>query len=514
MILSMFFVSYLDFSSTDKSRVYYKRAPASASDLERDIDKVYSEVSNPTFFNRSNCESYISEVTDFLLTKGSQTYLPQSKEEYNLLVQRSHQIVEKIFFLRLKLHERITEMSAKENLGKACVIQSRKAFRYARFLEEFITEIAVSKSEQKSTQVFDERDFSEAKYQLHINPKYDNIEFKTGDIFLVRATSFVSETIARVGDEDGQFSHVAIIYVDNGVPYVMESLIESGVGIKKLDDWRKNGHHVRNILFRMKDQKLAAEAAENLYHVIKERKANKVPIPYDFKMKSDEHTEIFCAEILQWALDMVTDGHSPIPRYKTEFHKFANHRFLEGLTVKETSTFSPNDLEVDPNVEIVAEWRNYKGTRLRRVQDVVLTAMMSWMVDKNYILKGSLRSVAMTNIAWVARKLFGFKKDQIPPNMPYGFLKTFIKLEKVSMILENYLSDLEQEYFEKTGYSMDYATMLAEMEKLRVKDCQTYIQRENEWEESIQEGSFSPTSSPRPLFHRIFNTKNGMNCAK
>lgn len=511
----MFFVSYFDFTGSSRS-IDYKRSPASASDLEKDIDKVYMEVSNPNFFNEKSCVSYLSTVTDFLLVKGTQTYIPRSKSDYAMLTQRSHQIVEKIFYLRLKLRERFSAMSKDSVVSEECVNLVRKSFRYARFLEEFVTEIGVGannmKEEEKSTHVFDEHDFSETKYQLYLNPKYDRLEFKAGDILITRASSFVSATIARVGDEDGQFSHAAIIHIEDGVPYILESLIESGVGIVPLSEWRKH-HHVRTVLFRPKDHDLAARAAENLYNVVKERLKNNNPVPYDFTMNTNEHSEIFCAEIVQWAFDMVTGGKSGMPKYLTSFDKLKNHRFLERLTIKEKKTFSPNDLEVEPTIEVVAEWRNYEETRMRRIQDVVLTSMMKWMSERNYILKNSLRSFSMTNIAWIGRKLIGFKKDQIPPNMPYGFLRTFIRLEKVSQVLENYLSGLEEEYFEKRGYSMDYGTMLAEMEKLRKQDCAAYIARDREWSESISSGDYTPLNSPKPLFHNIFNTKKGTKCS-
>ncbi len=508
MCLSVFFISYFDFSYGSQPKNEYKRAPASASSLEKDIDKVYMEVSNPDIFNEKNCVPYLTEITDFLLVKGSQTYLPQSKDDYAVLLERSHKIVQKIFYLRLKLRERFIDMSSEKDVDKQCVNLVRKSFRYARFLEEFITEIGVKTiAANKSTHLFDAQDFSDTKYQLYLNPKYEELEFMSGDILMVRASSFVSATIARIGDEDGQFSHAAMIYVDGGVPYVIESLIESGVGIMALSEWRKS-HHVRTVLFRSQDHGLASRAAEKLYEVSKERVANKKPVPYDFTMNTQEHSEIFCAEIIQWAFDMVTDGKSLIPRYETEFQLFAKHPFLKQLTIDVSKTFSPNDLEVEPTIELVAEWRNFEGTRLRRVQDVVLTSMMSWMSDKNYILKGTSRSFTMTNIAWVGRKLFGFKKDQIPPNMPYGFLKTFMKLEKVSNTLETYLSDLEEEFFEKTGYSMDYATMLIVMEKLRIEDCRTFQIREQEWEDSLHSGELVPALSRKSLFHHMFNTKN------
>ncbi len=512
-LFSLTFFLYLDHHLPQKnSAVTYERAPASASLFEKDVDRVYAEIKDVKIFNRDTCEDYLTDITDFLLTKGAQTYLPATEQENNLLLGRAEQIVQKIFYIRLLLKERFDEFNETGEVNKGCVNKVRAAFRYARFLEEFITEMYVTKNKQdKSTHVFDPRDLSQGKMQLMLNPKFAKVEFKTGDILMVRAMSFVSATIARVGDEDGQFSHAAMIYVDNGTPYVIESLIESGVGITPLKEWRA-GHHARTVLYRMKDRELAVRAATKLYEVVKKRLAEGNPVPYDFKMKTDQHDEIFCAEIVQWALDMVTDGHSPIPHYMTEFNEFRNHNFLYQLTIDEVKTFSPNDLEVEPAVEVVAEWRNYEATRLRRVQDVVLVSILDWMVKKGYVLKSTARSMSMSHIAWIGRKLFGFKKDQIPPNMPYGFLKTFIKLEKVSNVLETYLSDLEEEYFVKTGHSMDYKTMREAMEKLRIEDCKTYIRREREWQENVHRGNFEPPRTHKSLFHNMFNTPKRLNC--
>lgn len=479
--------------------------------FEKDIDKIYKELKYKSTFNTGNCDAYITQITDFLLFKGGKAYLPFNKSDYITLQKRSSIIIGKLFSLRLLLREKLKEFYQQGKISKTCVDKIRKAFRYSRFIEEFITEIAINM--QTPPPVADPLDFSQQKYQFYLNPKYKNFNFKSGDILLVRTSSFVSAVIARIGDEDGQFSHAAMIYVDeSGKIKVIEALIESGTIITPYDEWRKTNNHSRALLFRHDNEALAKKAALKLYNTIQKRQASKDFIPYDFTMNDSDSNQIFCAELVQYAFELA--GDDQIPTFRTSFKTFQNHTFLNELTISAEDAFAPGDLEVEPSINLVAEWRNYDATRLSRLQDVIQTKILYWMSDKHYYLKGTFRSFVGTTVGLTGRKLFGLNSDKIPTNMPFGFMENIIKLHDLSDILEKYLQELETEYFKKYGHSMGYISMMKEMEALRIEDCQSYINRSEEMIQKLYDIDTlsEPYESPKPIFHNLFNTKNGLEC--
>ena len=491
----------------------YESKHVSVYTFEKEIDKIYTDISNNHTFNANNCNTYIDNITHFLLIQSGERFLPLSEQDFTRLEKRGGIILQKLFLLRLQLRKKFKEFYIQGRVTPACVVKVRMAFRYSRFIEEFITEILINMAQEPIRA--NQKNFSQQKYQFYLNPKYKSFHVKSGDILLVRSSIFVSAVISRVGDEDGQFSHGAMIYVDSkGKAYVMEALIKSGTIITPYEEWRsKISHHSRALLLRHNDEVLAKKSALSIYKVINDRLATKNLIPYDFAMNDSDNREIFCAELIQYAFKLGGDHH--IPTFHTSLKSFHNHTFLNELSIIKEDVFAPGDLEIEPNVNLVAEWRNYDLTRQTRRQDVVQTKILYWMSEKNYYLKNTFKSIFGTNLALLASKI-GFKRDIIPLNMPYGFINNIIKLNDLNSILEDYLLELEKKYLKAHGHSMDYLTMMKEMEKLRKKDCESFISREKEIQEKLYdiETLSEPYQSSKPIFHDHFNTKNGFDCNK
>ncbi len=488
-----------------------KSKHVSIKHFEKSIDRVYKAINQKYVFNANNCDQYISEITDFLLLKGGRAYLPLTKNDKKILQTRAHIIVTKLFYLRLRLRDKLKEFYKEGKLSENCVSEIRKAFRYTRFMEELITEIGIDMNQQSPTA--NHRDLSQQKFQFYLNPKYNNFHIKSGDILLVRASSFVSAIIARIGDDDGQYSHGAMIYInDKGKIYVIEALISKGLVIVPYEEWRENNHHARTLLFRHDNEKLAKIASQKLHDSIQGRwKVNDLML-YDFQMNDSDSKQFFCSEVVQHAF--VLAGDDTMPTFKTSFKAFQNHSFLNELTIGVDEAFAPSDLEVEPHINLVAEWRNYDATKNARIEDVIETKILYWMSSKGYYLKGTFRSSFGTSIGLLGRHLFGLNSDKIPSNMPYGFMENIIKFSDLNEILKEYLTALEDEYFKKYGHSMDYLTMMQQMESLRVRDCQAYIERKEEMKQKIYdiESLAEPYVSPKPMFHDIFNTKNEFDC--
>jgi len=482
--------------------------------FEKDIDHVYKEISQKKLFNANTCERYITKITHFLLVESGKRYLPLKQKDFRRIEKRGDIIVEKLFLLRLRLRKKLKEFYLQGKITPGCVKKMRMAFRYSRFMEEFITEIRVKMS-IKSLKA-NPRDFSQQKYQFYLNPKYKDFKFKSGDIMLVRTSSFISAVIARIGDDDGQFSHAAMIYVDEkGKVMIMEALIEAGTVITPYEEWRKINNHSRAILFRHDNEILAKKAALKLYKVIEKRQISNDLIPYDFAMNDSDSNEIYCAELIEYAFKLAGDRH--IPTFRTSFKAFYSHPFLNELTISTESAFAPSDLEVEPYLNLVAEWRNYDISRLSRIEDVIQTKVLYWMSHDHYYLKGTLRSSVGTTVGLLGRKLFGLNSDMVPLNMPYGFMENIIKLHDLSDILEKHLLEKEMVYFKKHGHSMDYLMMMEVLEKFRMEDCERYIARKKEMKNRIMyhiDDWEKPYKGVDPLFHSIFNIENRMECNK
>ncbi len=483
----------------------------SIQDFEKSIDNIYQNINNKKIFNARNCQEYIADIANFLLLKGDERYLPLNKKDFKTLEQRGDVIVIKLFLLRLRLREKLKKLYFRGEITSDCAKKIRMAFRYSRFIEEFITETLVAMDMEPVKA--DPRNFSRHKRQFFLNPKYKNFQFKSGDIFIVRTSNFVSAIVSRIGDEDGQFSHAAMLYIDNkGEKQIIEAMHGEGVLIVPFDEWRKNDHHMRIALFRYRDEKLAKNAAQKLYAYIHHRWRSEGPILYDFKMAPGVD-EFYCSELVQYAFRL--GGESRIPVFSTSLHALANHTFLHDLTIEATEVFAPCDIEIEPLVDLVAEWRNYDMTRSARIGDIVQTKVLSWMSSRNYQLKRTLKGSVVASMGIIARRYFGLNRSNLPVKIPYSFVENTVRLYDVNKVLEKYLRNKEQEYFEEHNHSMDYLIMMEVLEKFRAEDCERYIERRKEMNDRIlfNFGEWGqPYKTADPLFHMLFNTKNELEC--
>ena len=479
----------------------------SIREFEKSIDRIYREIGQKKYFNAKNCDRYIGSICRFIYSDGESRYLPLTQRDRRRLLERADIILKKMFLLRIRLREKLKYFYRQKNLSKSCLGRIRMAFRYSRFTEEYLTELLVELKGRAGSA--NRLDFSHDEYQLYINPDYGRLQFKSGDILMIRSSSYISAVIARMGDEDGQFSHAAMIYVDReGEVYVMESLIEEGTVISPFDEWRKKNHHARAVLFRYHDEREGRSVAERLHRYIELRLKSGEGIPYDFHMNDKNSSEIYCAELIEFAFRHAQV--ETIPAFKSSYRKLAGHPFLDELTIHSYEGFAPSDLEVEPHLDLVAEWRNYDETDAARMEDAIQTKVLYWMSDMDYRLKRTPESFLLANIGLFARKALGIGKDLIPTNMPEGFFENIIKLYDLNRILERYLSRHNSEYEKKHGYPMDYRTMMSVLEKLRADDCRRYRSEQGYLRKSLTE--LGDSQAPPSLFHSLFNVENGLEC--
>jgi hypothetical protein len=478
--------------------------------FEADLQRVSTEIANPRFFNARTCADYVSRNTAFLYEYGAKSYLPVTSADRDALFQRAPAIVYSLFELRLNLRERLRSFHLAGQLELDCLDAIRRALRYARYVDELIAEWWWRRSATGTAPAQEAMNYSlafdGAAPALLINPKYTDIDIRSGDIFLTRSPTFISATIARIGDEDGQFSHAAIAHVDSdGDITVLEAVVEGGVLIRPWNEWvAKTG--ARAVLLRHRDQQAAKAAADWVSLWAKER-VDAGSVPYDFSMDYDDDSELFCLELVRLAYLESSGGSVAVPMYPSSLRLLLDSPFLKALGVSDRELFTPSDLEVDPSLEVVAEWRNLDLTPETRLRDAALSSIFHWMNEYDYrlTLKGGLQVAA--GFVWEYLIPRGYFASSVPPNLPKGFLQVTLGMSSVIRFLEDAVSPKVKESHETSGFGIDFRALSDAFEAYRVADCHVHRERRS-WESDrgfLDENRYEPR---RSTLHRYLDVRD------
>lgn len=205
------------------------------------------------------------------------------------------------------------------------------------------------------------------------------VTLHSGDILVSRGGYPTSALIARGNDYPGNFSHIALVHVDSAsrAITVVEAHIELGVAITTADGYLAD-KKLRVMVLRPRAELPALVADPLLPHkaatAMLER-ARREHIPYDFTMDYTDASKLFCSEVASQAyrdrgLTLWT-GISTIARPGLR-------RWLASFGVQRFETQEPSDLEYDPQLHVVAEWRD--STAL--VEDHVDNAVTDVMLER------------------------------------------------------------------------------------------------------------------------------------
>ena len=207
--------------------------------------------------------------------------------------------------------------------------------------------------------------------------KRGDVVLHSGDILVSRGGAPTSALIARGNDYPGNFSHIAFLYVDEetGTPSIIEAHIEQGVVISSLEEYLKDVK-LRIMVLRLrsdyplliKDPLIPHRAAKMAYD-----EARKQHIPYDFVMDFNEPSKRFCSEVASHAYasfgvtiwNIITTMSSP-----------GVVDWLAGFGVRHFETQAPSDLEYDPQLVVVAEWRDMEALWDDHVDNAIVEAML------------------------------------------------------------------------------------------------------------------------------------------
>jgi hypothetical protein len=203
------------------------------------------------------------------------------------------------------------------------------------------------------------------------------IEVHSGDLLVSRGGAEVSALISRGNDYPGNFSHVALIYVDSAsnTPYLIEAHIEKGVAVSSVAQYVKD-KKLRFMVLRLRSDlpvmqsnpMLPQQAAKAVYDEGLSRH-----IPYDFKMNFYDSKAMFCSEVASYAYkrkgiqlwqNISTISSQGVVNW---LHDFGVENFV---------TQMPSDLEYDPQLSVVAEWRDPETLYKDHIDNAVMDALL------------------------------------------------------------------------------------------------------------------------------------------
>ena len=203
------------------------------------------------------------------------------------------------------------------------------------------------------------------------------VTIHSGDILVSRGGAPTSALIARGNDYAGNFSHIALAHVDEKTheAAIIEAHIERGVAIATLEEYLQD-KKLRVLVLRLRADLPALAADPMLPHraaVQALQAARDRHIPYDFEMDYRDHARLFCSEVASAAYE------------KTGMHLWMGishisspgvRAWLSAFGVKHFETQEPADLEYDPQLRVVAEWRDPETLWQDHVDNAVIDAML------------------------------------------------------------------------------------------------------------------------------------------
>jgi hypothetical protein len=204
------------------------------------------------------------------------------------------------------------------------------------------------------------------------------VRIHSGDVLLSRGGAATSALIARGNDFPGSFSHVALVHVEAGTGRVriVEAHIERGVAIATPEEYLRD-RKLRVLVLRPRADLPAVAADPLLPHAAATAalaRAEAGRIAYDFAMDAQDPTRLFCSEVAGQAYR----------KLGVELWPAASHisspgvrAWLAALGVRHFETLEPADLEYDPQLRVVAEWRDVDALRKEHHDNAVTDAMLA-----------------------------------------------------------------------------------------------------------------------------------------
>ena len=310
--------------------------------------------------------------------------------EMATLLASAPAIAQSIFAMRIRLRDQIADWHARGFLTLAGQRALRNALRIARYATDTLGELNIRYAQlgpgEKTL-----RGFSGRNINTLVNPAFEtgsDLDFRSGDLLLMRGMHHNSAAIARIGDVDSQFSHLAIVHTDaDGKHWVVESLIEDGAVINPLaSTLDARARALRAVPPQGQEPRRARRRPDPRRRSPlgrKGRQAHLVRLHHGAAPATRScSAPSWCARPIAWRATTQT----LLPTFTTRFD-MKNRDFVERIGVTARETFAPADIELEPGFDLVAEWQDYRVTSRLRLQDLLMDRLFLWMEQHDYRFK-------------------------------------------------------------------------------------------------------------------------------
>jgi hypothetical protein len=288
------------------------------------------------------------------------------------------------------------------------------------------------------------------------------VRVHSGDILVSRGGAATSALIARGNDYPGNFSHIAFVYVDaaDHKALIVESHIEVGVVVSAVEEYFAD-KKLRVMLLRLRadlpfmqqDPMLPHQAASFAY-----KGATDGHIPYDFAMDYKDHSRLFCSEVASAAYEQVG-----IHLWARMSHMSSPglQRWLKGFGVRHFETQEPSDLEYDPQLRVVAEWRDPVTLRQDRMDNAVTDVMLEGAEAGDDLSSQGYLMPVVGLVKGYSRLLNVFgKPGPVPEGMPASAALYSYSYDSMHKMLKGKLVVMVGRFREEYGYEPPYWTLV------------------------------------------------------
>lgn len=373
-------------------------------------------------------------------------------------------IIDDLWATRLALQGRLTAFHAEGTLSEACVTGARRADLASRYLADQVHQLVPAIPDWRTTEGFRSID-----------------DLRSGDILVTRGSALSSAGIAHMGRIDSQFSHNAMVHVDDqGQKWTVEAYLEKGALVQPLDDFLHHGL-ARIVVLRHPDAILAARASQLAY----KRIAEGAPINYDESFRTDDDgEELFCSEIGPWAFTLA-GGPKDLPLHPTAFPRTETPQLFDAMGITTDIIAAPVDLLYDPRFELMAEWRDVPNLETLRRQDAVVESLFHWMERDAYAIDPSWANKATVDVGLAVRRtpvLGGALDSMVHPEADRQFLIAGLALQQAG---EAVFAELDK----RVGAEQPtWDELKGELEEIRADDQAKWLKKPR-----------------RSSFHRVFH---------
>ncbi|MGD8698100.1 MAG: YiiX/YebB-like N1pC/P60 family cysteine hydrolase [Gemmatimonadales bacterium] len=286
----------------------------------------------------------------------------------------------------------------------------------------------------------------------------EGVRVHSGDILLSRGGAPTSALIARGNDFPGSFSHAALVHVsESGEATVIEALIERGAVLSSVTGYLE-AKKLRILLLRPRpdlrvlqlDPLAPHKAAASMLAQVR-----KSAVRYDFAMDWQDPEKFFCSEVPYHAYRGVGID---LWAVQSSMSEPGLVHWLASLGVRHFTTLVPSDLEYDPRLAAVAEWRDISMLRQHRLDDVTIDVLLEG-ADAGDRLGYAWYHLPAARLlkAWSNVEALLSGAPTIPQGMSASVaLRVDALAHRVHPVLRGAIEEKAAAFFEENGYEAPY----------------------------------------------------------